>query len=132
MQHHGSGRRPQTVSWACREWKSTTPRIVMYNYGSPRVGNAALAKEYNAAVPDSWRVTNKKDLVPQVPRSMGFCHVAHGLVIDGDKLSRSTGAPPPLSLLSVLFVFRSSTLPSTLRIVLPNSPNMCNRETSAL
>ena len=35
----------------------------MYNFGSPRVGNASFARDYNALVLDSWRVFNHKDIV---------------------------------------------------------------------
>lgn len=28
-------------------------------------------------VKDSWRVVNHRDIIPTVPRLMGYCHVAH-------------------------------------------------------
>ena len=74
---------------------SPTPRhparrrqdIVMYTYGAPRVGNKAFAALFNAAVQDSWRVTNSKDIVPSVPRLMGYAHVQHGVQLsDAGKL----------------------------------------------
>eukprot|EP00887_Chlorella_sp_A99_P004348 scaffold15.g4348.t1 len=58
------------------------PRLAHYNYGSPRVGNAAFAREarlraccFNAAVPNTWRVANRGDAVALVPRLLGYCHV---------------------------------------------------------
>ncbi|KAJ0967468.1 hypothetical protein J5N97_024385 [Dioscorea zingiberensis] len=48
----------------------------MYNFGSPRVGNKRFAKVYNEKVKDSWRVVNHRDIIPTVPRLMGYCHVA--------------------------------------------------------
>jgi hypothetical protein len=58
-------------------WAGAAPRVVVYNYGSPRVGNAVFAAEFNARVPNCWRVTNRADAVTQVPRLLGYCHVGH-------------------------------------------------------
>ena len=30
-------------------------------------------------MPDSWRITNLNDLVPTMPRLMGYVHVRHGV-----------------------------------------------------
>ncbi|XP_060671837.1 uncharacterized protein LOC107422559 isoform X3 [Ziziphus jujuba] len=50
--------------------------VTMYNFGSPRVGNRRFAEVYNQKVKDSWRVVNHRDIIPTVPRLMGYCHVA--------------------------------------------------------
>ncbi|KAI4338131.1 hypothetical protein L6164_016478 [Bauhinia variegata] len=50
--------------------------VTMYNFGSPRVGNKRFAELYNEKVKDSWRVVNHRDIIPSVPRLMGYCHVA--------------------------------------------------------
>ncbi|XP_062108992.1 uncharacterized protein LOC133819703 isoform X2 [Humulus lupulus] len=50
--------------------------LTMYNFGSPRVGNKRFADIYNQKVKDSWRVVNHRDIIPTVPRLMGYCHVA--------------------------------------------------------
>ncbi|GFP96184.1 probable feruloyl esterase a [Phtheirospermum japonicum] len=50
--------------------------VTMYNFGSPRVGNRIFAEVYNEKVQDSWRVVNHRDIIPTVPRLMGYCHVA--------------------------------------------------------
>ncbi|PON94899.1 Fungal lipase-like [Trema orientale] len=50
--------------------------LTMYNFGSPRVGNKRFADVYNQKVKDSWRVVNHRDIIPTVPRLMGYCHVA--------------------------------------------------------
>ncbi|CAI9117970.1 OLC1v1019464C1 [Oldenlandia corymbosa var. corymbosa] len=50
--------------------------VTMYNFGSPRVGNKKFAELYNEKVHDSWRVVNHRDIIPTVPRLMGYCHVA--------------------------------------------------------
>ncbi|KAL3726795.1 hypothetical protein ACJRO7_031660 [Eucalyptus globulus] len=50
--------------------------VTMYNFGSPRVGNRRFAELYNEKVKDSWRVVNHRDIIPSVPRLMGYCHVA--------------------------------------------------------
>ncbi|KAK3144297.1 hypothetical protein QOZ80_4AG0311170 [Eleusine coracana subsp. coracana] len=49
--------------------------VTMYNFGSPRVGNRKFAEIYNEKVKDSWRIVNHRDIVPTVPRLMGYCHV---------------------------------------------------------
>lgn len=38
-----------------------------YTYASPRVGDHLFAGFYNAAVPYTYRIANRQDLVPQVP-----------------------------------------------------------------
>ncbi|XP_027367473.1 uncharacterized protein LOC113873520 isoform X2 [Abrus precatorius] len=55
--------------------KQGTISISMYNFGSPRVGNKRFAEVYNEIVKDSWRVVNHRDIIPTVPRLMGYCHV---------------------------------------------------------
>ncbi|WOL05772.1 hypothetical protein Cni_G14503 [Canna indica] len=50
--------------------------VTMYNFGSPRVGNRRFAELYNEKVKDSWRIVNHRDIIPTVPRLMGYCHVA--------------------------------------------------------
>ncbi|XXG61805.1 hypothetical protein AAC387_Pa05g0323 [Persea americana] len=50
--------------------------VTMYNFGSPRVGNKRFAELYNEKVKDSWRIVNHRDIIPTVPRLMGYCHVA--------------------------------------------------------
>ncbi|XP_008663379.1 uncharacterized protein [Zea mays] len=40
-----------------------------------KVGNRRFAEVYNAKVKDSWRIVNHRDIIPTVPRLMGYCHV---------------------------------------------------------
>ncbi|KAG0615812.1 hypothetical protein M758_5G068700 [Ceratodon purpureus] len=62
-------------------------RVTMYNFGSPRVGNKRFADMYNQAIKDSWRVVNHRDIIPTVPRLMGYCHVAHPIYLSAGGLS---------------------------------------------
>ncbi|KAL6651026.1 hypothetical protein ACP70R_009951 [Stipagrostis hirtigluma subsp. patula] len=55
--------------------KNDVISVTMYNFGSPRVGNRRFAEVYNAKVKDSWRIVNHRDIIPTVPRLMGYCHV---------------------------------------------------------
>ncbi|CAI8601907.1 unnamed protein product [Vicia faba] len=55
--------------------------ITMYNFGSPRVGNQRFAEVYNEKVKDSWRVVNHRDIIPTIPRLMGYCHVNQPLFL---------------------------------------------------
>jgi len=36
----------------------TQDKIIMYNFGSPRVGNLAFVNQYNKCVPESFRIVN--------------------------------------------------------------------------
>ncbi|XP_074558925.1 uncharacterized protein LOC141814866 isoform X3 [Curcuma longa] len=60
--------------------------VTMYNFGSPRVGNRRFAELYNKKVKDSWRVVNHRDIIPTVPRLMGYCHVAHPVYLAAGEL----------------------------------------------
>jgi hypothetical protein len=48
------------LNTACRD-----PQI--YTFASPRVGDHFFAASYNAAVPHTYRIVNRQDLVPQLP-----------------------------------------------------------------
>lgn len=61
--------------------KSGAISVTMYNFGSPRVGNRPFAEIYNERVKDSWRVVNHRDIIPTVPRLMGYCHVAQPIYL---------------------------------------------------
>lgn len=40
---------------------------VVYSYASPRPGDPTFAHHYNEAVPNTWRIENRSDLVPKLP-----------------------------------------------------------------
>ncbi|MGE5631271.1 MAG: lipase family protein [Caulobacteraceae bacterium] len=40
---------------------------IMYNFGSPRVGNPKFVQIYNEVVRDSFRIVNVNDIVPTLP-----------------------------------------------------------------
>ncbi|KAJ8763901.1 hypothetical protein K2173_003683 [Erythroxylum novogranatense] len=61
-------------------------RVTMYNFGSPRVGNKRFAEVYNQKVKDSWRIVNHRDIIPTVPRLMGYCHVAQPVYLAAGEL----------------------------------------------
>lgn len=42
--------------------------MTMYNFGAPRVGNGAFAREYNSLNNNSFRVVNQNDIVSRLPR----------------------------------------------------------------
>ncbi|CAI5534401.1 unnamed protein product [Closterium sp. Naga37s-1] len=56
-------------------WSERNIHLTMYNYGSPRVGNAAFVARFNVYMRDSWRIVNRADIVPTVPKLMGYRHV---------------------------------------------------------
>ncbi|GMH18762.1 hypothetical protein Nepgr_020603 [Nepenthes gracilis] len=69
--------------------KSGAISVTMYNFGSPRVGNKLFAEVYNEKVKDSWRVMNHRDIIPTVPRLMGYCHVAQPVYLAAGDLRKS-------------------------------------------
>ncbi len=48
--------------------------IHVYNFGQPRTGNAEYARYTNAMLPNYWRVTHDRDLVPHLPPKFGYVH----------------------------------------------------------
>ncbi|MCO5594626.1 hypothetical protein L7F22_048659 [Adiantum nelumboides] len=65
-------------------------KVTMYNFGSPRVGNKKFADRYNMIVKDSWRVVNHLDIIPTVPRLMGYCHVATPIYLTAGDVQDAT------------------------------------------
>lgn len=63
--------------------------VTMYNFGSPRVGNKWFAEVYNEKVKDSWRVVNHRDIVPSIPRLMGYCHVAQPIYLVSGEIKKA-------------------------------------------
>ncbi|CAK9216366.1 unnamed protein product [Sphagnum troendelagicum] len=62
-------------------------QITMYNFGSPRVGNKQFADMYNERVRDSWRVVNHRDIIPTVPRLMGYCHIGQPVYLSAGTMN---------------------------------------------
>jgi hypothetical protein len=56
-------------------------QVMMYNFGSPRVGNFAFQQLYDKEIPRSYRVVVDGDLVPGLPPS-GYRHVGTEILID--------------------------------------------------
>ena len=59
-------------------------KVIMYNYGSPRVGNKAFVDEFKRRVDSSWRFSNASDIIPTVPRFLGYRHVDNAMRIEED------------------------------------------------
>ncbi|GAB4851399.1 hypothetical protein Ancab_030802 [Ancistrocladus abbreviatus] len=76
--------------------KSGAITVTMYNFGSPRVGNRRFAEVYNEKVKDSWRVVNHRDIIPAVPRLMGYCHVAQPVYLAAGDLTKAWENMEPL------------------------------------
>eukprot|EP00879_Flechtneria_rotunda_P023208 GHRR01024539.1.p1 GENE.GHRR01024539.1~~GHRR01024539.1.p1 ORF type:complete len:572 (+),score=242.27 GHRR01024539.1:796-2511(+) len=57
--------------------------VVMYTFGAPRVGNKAFADAFAQRMKGAaWRITNSADIVPSIPRLMGYAHVRTGVRLD--------------------------------------------------
>eukprot|EP00210_Caulerpa_lentillifera_P002079 g1994.t1 len=65
-------------------WLRKPPKVKMYNFGSPRVGNQSFAENFNQLVSESWRIVSRKDLVTTIPRLAGYCHVQNVVVLNKD------------------------------------------------
>lgn len=48
--------------------------VVVYNFGQPRTGNAEFAHYTNQMLPNYWRVTHDRDIVPHLPPKFGYIH----------------------------------------------------------
>lgn len=73
--------------------------VSLVNFGSPRMGNSAFARSFNALVPDSCRVVNGSDAVAALPSVLGYAHVAHGVRLSPAGVPRAdaddAAAPQP-------------------------------------
>ena len=68
----------------CRNESGDSPRIVMMNFGAPRVGNKEFVRVYCTTVPESYRVINKLDIIHRLPRLMKHVPREVSLEEDGD------------------------------------------------
>ena len=57
-------------------------KTVMYNFGSPRVGNGNFASYFDKIVPCSYRVVVDGDIVPALPPQTKYTHVGTEILID--------------------------------------------------
>lgn len=55
--------------------RAPQPKIQMWGFGSPRVGNIPFADAYDKLDIVTWRISNLKDVVTKVPSLLGFKHV---------------------------------------------------------
>ncbi|EFJ45326.1 hypothetical protein VOLCADRAFT_106050 [Volvox carteri f. nagariensis] len=60
-----------------RQAGPTIGSVAMVTFGAPRVGNFVFAKDFNAVLPDAWRVHNHNDIVSSVPFTFGFWNFTH-------------------------------------------------------
>jgi triacylglycerol lipase len=71
---------------AAHSWETLYPGVIqaVYTFGSPRVGNGAFARSYNAALHDeTFRVVNQDDPVVRVPWLLGtYRHVGTRVFLD--------------------------------------------------
>ena len=64
-----------------RESGNESRSVEMVNFGSPRVGNGAFVAQYDSLVPGAIRCINARDIVPTVPRMLGYKHVGDVIVL---------------------------------------------------
>eukprot|EP00466_Bigelowiella_natans_P013779 jgi/Bigna1/82278/fgenesh1_pg.90_\ len=99
---YGSSRPPSSSSSSSSSSPTSSsssspaaPRSVFvkkYSFGSPRVGNAAFARDFDETVEESWRIYNSKDVIPTVPRMLQYSHVKTGVMINSTEDALRLGA----------------------------------------
>jgi predicted lipase len=63
--------------------------LTVYTFASPRAGDKVFAGTYDDLVPDSWRVSNLNDIIPQLPPQFaGYVHVVSDFPINSDDRTR--------------------------------------------
>lgn len=76
-------------------------------------------------IKDSWRIVNHRDIVPTVPRLMGYCHVAQPIYLSTGALSDVIvcpyTSPLPSSHTYMIFLLVCSSLNSRSRLELEPS-----------
>lgn len=68
-----------------RSMLSDEVEVVNYTFGAPRVGNPSIAFDYNGQIPNSFRLVNEGDPVPEFPIPGGttkYRHVKHLVYVD--------------------------------------------------
>ena len=68
------------------ELERNSIQTIIYNYGQPRVGDAKYAAFANKKIPQYYRTTHNKDIVPHLPPSdiMGYLHSCREIFEDGN------------------------------------------------
>lgn len=60
-------------------------RLLLYTFGSPRVGNANFSQWANLMLSSSYRLTHNRDIIPHVPpASLGYRHVPHEIYFSNE------------------------------------------------
>lgn len=74
MAGHSLGAALATLAAAEVRWKGN--RVMLYSYGSPRIGNPALATSLTAQT-GNYRITHTDDPIPKLPLlEMGYVHLS--------------------------------------------------------
>lgn len=87
--NHNQGAEPASATSSSQQQHFKPPvfvkriKVLMYNYGSPRVGNGNFATFYDKIVPNSYRVVVDGDIVPALPPQQSkYRHVGTEILID--------------------------------------------------
>ena len=56
-----------TATQIALKYEADRDRLHLYTYGEPRVGDLAFSKLHNRIVSNSYRITHKKDMIPNIP-----------------------------------------------------------------
>lgn len=62
-----------------------TPSIIVYTYGTPRIGNSAFASLISSRLRNYYRIEIDGDLIPMLPRFLGwYVHAGVQVLLDAD------------------------------------------------
>jgi len=63
-------------------------QVTIYNFGQPRIGNPNYANYANIIIPNYWRFTHSKDIVPHLPPEIGFNYLHSCREVYEDELGK--------------------------------------------
>jgi len=67
--------------------------LVMYNFGSPRVGNSVFSSYVENTLNETWRLTNYRDPVPHLPfLTMDYHHISREIWWNGNSFQWCDGS----------------------------------------
>ena len=84
--HNTGGAYAQIASMDIQAYTSVwikKPTVYVYDYGSPKWGNAAMAKAFETAVPYHFSVVNKHDKIPTMPAGVEWVRAEKEIFYEG-------------------------------------------------
>jgi hypothetical protein len=76
------------MQWRGLPCRSLSPSLDVMTFGAPRMGNTFFKSDYSHRVPNTFRVVNEHDIVPEaLPALPGYEHIPNGVLLtDGGQI----------------------------------------------